>query len=144
MEAGGIPPVFLTTFNHKRYAMKNSIQFITDETGIRTGVIMSVAEYERLLNQADPDDGLEDVPYEAGEHDDETIPHEVVSIMIDDDVSLLAAWRIYRRMTQQEVAELLEVKQSAVSQFERAGMPRKATLKKLAEIYNCRPGQLAD
>ncbi|EMK9626379.1 transcriptional regulator, partial [Escherichia coli] len=85
--------------------MKNSVQFITDNAGVRTGVIMSVAEYERLLSLADPDDDFESIQYEAGEHDNETIPHEVVSIMIDDDVSLLAAWRIYRRMTQQEVAE---------------------------------------
>lgn len=87
--------------------MKNSVQFITDNAGVRTGVIMSVAEYERLLSLADPDDDFESIQYEAGEHDNETIPHEVVSIMIDDDVSLLAAWRIYRRMTQQEVAERL-------------------------------------
>ena len=124
--------------------MKNSVQFITDNAGVRTGVIMSVAEYERLLSLADPDEDFESIQYEAGEHDNETIPHEVVSIMIDDDVSLLAAWRIYRRMTQQEVAECLGVKQSAVSQFERAGAPRKSTLEKLAEIYNCRPNQLAD
>ncbi|HFW3087558.1 TPA: helix-turn-helix domain-containing protein [Salmonella enterica subsp. enterica serovar Reading] len=84
------------------------------------------------------------IPYEPGEYDDEVIPHDVVSIMVDEDVSLLAAWRIYRRMTQKEVAELLGVKQSAVSQFEKVEIPRKTTLEKLAEIYDCHIGQLAD
>lgn len=124
--------------------MKTGIQFITDEKGIKKSVILPLEEYERLVSEADSDDRYESIPYEAGEHDDETIPHDVVSIMVDEDVSLLAAWRIYRRMTQKEVAELLGVKQSAVSQFERVETPRKATLEKLAEIYDCRTGQLAD
>ncbi|ECT1022364.1 transcriptional regulator [Salmonella enterica] len=124
--------------------MKTGIQFITDEKGIKKSVILPLEEYERLVSEADSDDRYESIPYEAGEHDDETIPHDVVSIMVDENVSLLAAWRIYRRMTQKEVAELLGVKQSAVSQFEKAETPRKATLEKLAEIYDCRTGQLAD
>ncbi|EAW9081374.1 helix-turn-helix domain-containing protein [Salmonella enterica] len=124
--------------------MKTGIQFITDEKGIKKSVILPLEEYERLVSKADSDDCYESIPYEAGEHDDETIPHAVVSIMVDEDVSLLAAWRIYRRMTQKEVAELLGVKQSAVSQFEKVETPRKATLEKLAEIYDCRTGQLAD
>ena len=49
--------------------MKNSVQFITDNAGVRTGVIMSVAEYERLLSLADPDDDFESIQYEAGEND---------------------------------------------------------------------------
>lgn len=124
--------------------MKTGIQFITDEKGIKKSVILPLEEYERLVSEADSDDRYESIPYEAGEHDDETIPHDVISIMVDEDVSLLAAWRIYRRMTQKEVAELLGVKQSAVSQFEKVETPRKATLEKLAEIYDCRTGQLAD
>ncbi|ASD87106.1 helix-turn-helix transcriptional regulator [Salmonella enterica] len=124
--------------------MKTGVQFITDEKGTKKSVILSISEYERLINEADRDGDYESVPYEAGEHDDDSIPHDVVSIMVDDDVSLLAAWRIYRRMTQKEVAGLLGVKQSAVSQFEKVETPRKATLEKLAEIYDCRVGQLAD
>ncbi|EAM5551758.1 helix-turn-helix transcriptional regulator [Salmonella enterica] len=124
--------------------MKTGIQFITDEKGIKKSVILSIQEYERLVDEADMDENYESVTYEAGEYDDETIPHDVISIMVDEQVSLLAAWRIYRRMTQKEVADLLGVKQSAVSQFEKVETPRKATLEKLAEIYDCRVGQLAD
>ncbi|MFP1452937.1 hypothetical protein ACLB1N_22180 [Escherichia coli] len=39
--------------------MKNSVQFITHNAGVRTGVIMSVAEYERLLSLAYSDDDFE-------------------------------------------------------------------------------------
>ncbi|EOY8363126.1 helix-turn-helix domain-containing protein [Salmonella enterica subsp. salamae] len=124
--------------------MKTGIQFITDEKGIKKSVILPLEEYERLVSEADADENYESVPYKVGEHDDETIPHDVISIMVDEDVSLLAAWRIYRRMTQKEVAELLGVKQSAVSQFEKVETPRKATLEKLAEIYDCQIGHLAD
>ncbi|HCL5286333.1 TPA: helix-turn-helix domain-containing protein [Salmonella enterica] len=124
--------------------MKTGIQFITDEKGIKKSVILPLEEYERLVSEADADENYESVPYKVGEHDDESIPHDVVSIMVDEDVSLLAAWRIYRRMTQKEVAELLGVKQSAVSQFEKVETPRKATLEKLAEIYDCQIGHLAD
>ncbi|EDZ9931133.1 helix-turn-helix domain-containing protein [Salmonella enterica] len=124
--------------------MKTGIQFITDEKGIKKSVILSIQEYERLVDEADMDENYESVPHEVGEYDDETIPHDVISIMVDEQVSLLAAWRIYRRMTQKEVADLLGVKQSAVSQFEKVETPRKATLEKLAEIYDCRVGQLAD
>ncbi|EBP4586307.1 helix-turn-helix transcriptional regulator [Salmonella enterica] len=124
--------------------MKTGIKFITDEKGTKKSVILSISEYERLINEADRDEDYESVPYEAGKYDDEAIPHDVVSIMVDGNVSLLAAWRIYRRMTQKEVADLLGVKQAAVSQFERVETPRKATLEKLAEIYDCRIGQLSD
>ncbi|EFV3689836.1 helix-turn-helix domain-containing protein [Salmonella enterica subsp. enterica serovar Pomona] len=124
--------------------MKTGIQFITDEKGIKKSVILPIQEYERLIDEADMDENYESVPHEAGEYDDETIPHDVISVMVDEQVSLLAAWRIYRRMTQKEVADLLGVKQSAISQFEKVETPRKATLEKLAEIYDCRVGQLAD
>ncbi|EHI8953348.1 helix-turn-helix domain-containing protein [Salmonella enterica] len=94
--------------------------------------------------EVESDEDCKSIPYEPGEYDDEVIPHDVVSIMVDENVSLLAAWRLYRRMTQKEVAELLGVKQSAVSQFEKVETPRKTTLEKLAEIYDCRIGQLSD
>ncbi len=65
-----------------------------------------------------------------------------VSIMVDDEVSLQAAWRIYRGLSQAEVAEKLGIKQAAVSQFEKSDRPRKATIEKLAALYDCRVNQL--
>ncbi|EYU13227.1 helix-turn-helix domain-containing protein [Photorhabdus aegyptia] len=119
-----------------------SIQFITDEHGKKQAVILPMDEYERLLAAADHDENYQIIPYTTEPNDDETIPHEVVSIMVDDEVSLQAAWRIYRGLSQAEVAEKLGIKQAAVSQFEKSERPRKATIEKLADLYDCRISQL--
>lgn len=120
-----------------------TIQFITDGNGNKQAVILSIAEYNQLLNDADRDEGFEPVPYTAGPNDDETIPHEVVSISVEKDVKLQAAWRIYRRLSQADVAEALGMTQAAVSQMEKADAPRKATLEKLAKLYECRVTQIS-
>ncbi|MBD2816495.1 helix-turn-helix transcriptional regulator [Xenorhabdus sp. Flor] len=118
------------------------IQFITDENGNKQAVVLPIAEYERLLAALDRDEDYVSIPYTKGAHDDETIPHEVISIMVDEEITLHAAWRIYRGLSQTEVAEKLGIKQAAVSQFEKAERPRQATLEKLAALYGCRPTQL--
>ena len=46
------------------------------------------------------------------------LPGEVCDVMHKENVSLQAAWRILRGMSQQEVAEKLGISQSAVSQLE--------------------------
>ena len=119
-----------------------TIQFITDGNGNKQAVIISIEEYNRLLNDADRDEDFAPIPYSAGPNDDETIPHEVVSISVEKDVKLQAAWRIYRRMSQADVAEVLGMTQAAVSQMEKADSPRKVTLEKLANLYDCRVTQL--
>ncbi|REF27994.1 helix-turn-helix protein [Xenorhabdus cabanillasii] len=118
------------------------IQFITDENGNKQAVVLPIAEYERLLAALDHDEDYVSIPYTKGANDDETIPHEVISIMVDEKIPLHAAWRIYRGLSQTEVAEKLGIKQAAVSQFEKAERPRQATLEKLAALYGCRPTQL--
>ncbi|MCG3462216.1 helix-turn-helix domain-containing protein [Xenorhabdus bovienii] len=90
----------------------------------------------------DRDEDYVSIPYTKGANDDETIPHEVISIMVDEETTLHAAWRIYRGLSQTEVAEKLGIKQAAVSQFEKSERPRQATLDKLAALYACRPTQL--
>lgn len=71
-----------------------SKQYIYDEAGKPQFVVLPVAEYERLLSASDGE--WETIPVEADEHDDETIPHDVAGIMIEQEVSLQAAWRIWR------------------------------------------------
>ena len=64
--------------------------------------------------------------------------------MIDQDVSLLAAWRIYRNLSQQEVAEMTGLTQSAISQAEcKDSKPQKKIREKLAKIFDCLPEQLS-
>ncbi|MCC8374155.1 MULTISPECIES: helix-turn-helix domain-containing protein [Photorhabdus] len=118
------------------------INFITDENGVRQSVILPIAEYERLLALSDRDEDYVSVSYEVGENDEETIPHEVVGIMVEQQISIIAAWRVYRDLSQSEVAEKLGVGQSAVSQWEKSEKPRRSTLEKLATLYDCRIGQL--
>ncbi|CDM92182.1 helix-turn-helix domain-containing protein [Xenorhabdus bovienii] len=90
----------------------------------------------------DRDEDYVSIPYTKGANDDETIPHEVISIMVDEETTLHAAWRIYRGLSQTEVAEKLGIKQAAVSQFEKSERPRQVTLEKLSALYACRPTQL--
>ncbi|PHM74912.1 transcriptional regulator [Xenorhabdus kozodoii] len=44
----------------------------------------------------DRDEDYVSIPYTKGANDDETIPHEVISIMVDEETTLQAAWRIVR------------------------------------------------
>jgi len=73
-----------------------------------------------------------------------TIPHDIVEIMVDKDCNLLKAWRIYKGLTQREVAEKAGITQAALSQMEKADNPRNATLEKLAKALELDPEQLAD
>ncbi|PHM52369.1 helix-turn-helix domain-containing protein [Xenorhabdus hominickii] len=118
------------------------IQFITDENGNKQAVVLPIEEYERLLAAVDRDEDYVSIPYTKGSNDDETIPHEVISIMVDEEITLHAAWRMYRGISQTEVAEKLGITQAAISQFEKSERPRQATLEKLSTLYNCRPTQL--
>lgn len=118
-----------------------SKQYIYDEAGKPQFVVLPVAEYEKLLSDAEGE--WESIPIEASPDDDETVPHEVVGIMIDQEVSLQAAWRIHRDLSQYDVAEKLGTTQSAISQLERAeSKPQKKTRERLAKLYDCRPEQL--
>ncbi|MEN5281133.1 helix-turn-helix transcriptional regulator [Serratia marcescens] len=116
------------------------LQYIHDDSGKPLYVVLPLDEYKKLVSQRNDD---ESIPYRADEHDDETVPHEVVSIMLNQDVSLIAAWRIFRGLSQYDVAEKLGTTQSAVSQWEAPhSKPQKKTREKLAALYRCQPAQM--
>lgn len=122
-----------------------NIQIIRDNSGNAQYAVVPYDEYLRLLSAADEDDDslYRSLPYTPGASDDVEIPHEVVSIKIDNGVSLLAAWRIYRGLSQVEVADKLGISQAAISQLEAVGSrPQKKTREKLALLYNCQPEQM--
>ncbi|MCG8155194.1 helix-turn-helix transcriptional regulator [Brenneria goodwinii] len=120
-----------------------SIQVIHDKNGNPEYAVVPYELYQRLIANADDNALYESVPYVSDDDDDVTIPHEVVSIHIDQDVSIQAAWRILRGLSQQEVAKALGITQAAVSQLESPdSRPQKRTRNKLAELYNCKPEQL--
>lgn len=122
--------------------MKN-IQFLTDADGIKQSAVIPIELFERLVESADLDEFYESIPVKPGPHDDELIPNEVVTIKYDKDVSLQAAWRIYRGMSQEDVAAALGITQAGVANMEKRRKPQKATLEKLAQLYDCRIGQIS-
>ncbi|MEX2953565.1 helix-turn-helix domain-containing protein [Serratia fonticola] len=116
-----------------------AVQIIRNDKGEPQYAVVPYSEYEKLINARNE---WEDVPYTASKSDDVTVPNAIVKIMIDQEVSLLAAWRIYRDLSQYDVAEKLGTTQSTVSQWEASGRPQKRTREKLAALYDCSPEQL--
>jgi len=50
--------------------MSTALQYVTDEKGEKTAVVVPIAEYERLLED------LDDLAVAAERRDEPTIPHE--------------------------------------------------------------------
>ncbi|CAH5743095.1 hypothetical protein AI2943V1_3829 [Klebsiella oxytoca] len=126
-----------------------AVQLIKDDEGNPQYVVIPYNEYFQMrLKMAEYDDEKEeeweDVPYESDEYDDIPLPDSVCDIMDKEKVSLQAAWRILRGLSQQEVADKLGISQSAVSQLEAIdSRPQKRTREKLAAIYGCRQEQIS-
>lgn len=79
----------------------------------------------------------------AGEVDALTLPHEIVSRHLINDVPLTRCWREYLDITQAELARRLSVSQAQVAQWESASAkPRHTTLKKLATAMGIHIRQL--
>jgi ribosome-binding protein aMBF1 (putative translation factor) len=75
----------------------------------------------------------------------DAIPQEVVEAHILREVPLVRAWREHLGLTQQQVAERAGMKQSALARLERGeSVPRKATLRRLAEAMGLTVGQLEE
>jgi len=70
-------------------------------------------------------------PAQTPKHKEWT-PHEVVEILVSEQISPAAAWRKYLGLTQAEVAARIGISQSAYAQQETATKPRKATREKIA------------
>lgn len=100
---------------------------LRDLGGEATHYVLTVAEYKALLNHGAP-------PKAGTKH----LPNDV-SILINGGVTLLAAWRIHRGFSQEQVAQFLEVVQATVSKFESHRPGKSAGARyfgKLALLYN--------
>ncbi|MFC0913724.1 helix-turn-helix domain-containing protein [Pasteurella multocida] len=118
------------------------LQYINDTNGKPQFVVLPIEEFKRLT-ALDDDLIFQDVPYQSDHTDNETVPNEVINIMFDQDLSVLAAWRVYRGLSQYDVAVKTGLTQSSISQAEKKGSkPQQKTCERLAAIYNCKPEQL--
>lgn len=86
-------------------------------------VILSAVEYERLKNLADDAEDVADAEailarLNAG---DGAMPSVVLGLMLDQDLSPIAAWRRYRGMSQSALARASGLSQVWISRIERGG-----------------------
>ncbi|RJL46495.1 helix-turn-helix domain-containing protein [Pectobacterium carotovorum] len=120
----------------------SNIQYITDERGQKISAVIPIALFEKLIHNSELDELYQPVQNDTGASDDVQYPNEVINILTAKNCTMQAAWRIYRGMTQKQVAEKLGIKQSTVSEFEKSERPRKENIERLAELYHCKPEQL--
>jgi len=102
-------------------------QTILDSNGKPAFVVVPYAEFVKLPGVVRP--GM--------------IPNEVVGKRIMNEVSMLAAWREYLMLTQEEMAKRMGITQAGYAQIEAAKRPRKATLEKAAAAMGITLDQLA-
>ena len=100
-------------------------QIIKDISGSPLFVVVPYQEYLSLISD---DAGL--------------VPHEVVSIMVDKDITLTKAWREHLGLTQQEVAAKLNMSQPGYQQIENSENMTAETRKKVAHAFGIKPSQL--
>jgi len=126
-----------------------AVQIIKDEEGKAQYAVIPYSEYFHMrlamLEYDDEDENeWEDIPYESDIYDNVGLPGEVCNLMHSEQVSLQAAWRILRGLSQQAVPDKLGISQSAVSQLEAVdSRPQKRTREKLAAIYGCKQEQIS-
>jgi len=100
----------------------------------------------QILNGPDGKPAFVVIPYDdymrGHLRDGDHTPHEVVGMMVKNDWTPVRAWREYLGLTQQEVAERLNISQSAYAQQETSDKLRKATREKIAGAFNIAPALL--
>lgn len=73
------------------------------------------------------------------------LPHQVVGLCIEQNLTLIAAWRTYLGLSQQQLAEKIGISQSAIAQIEKQGSkPQQRTLIKIAEALGLSLAQLSE
>ncbi|MEQ3694374.1 MAG: helix-turn-helix transcriptional regulator [Alcanivorax sp.] len=81
----------------------------------------------------------------SNKHTQTTIPHEVVGLMIEKNISPMAAWRKHRGLSQVQLAQKLGLTQGAIAQAEKLGnKPHIETLRTWAEALECEVDQLTE
>lgn len=110
---------------------RTEVQTIRDQNGTAVYAVVPIADYKELVVQART----------AGLRKQGTVPHEVVSLMVDG-ASAARAWREHLGLTQIQVASRMKISQAALAQMEKSVRPRKATRIKLAAALRISVEQL--
>tara|TARA_R110002167_G_scaffold98718_13_gene259443 strand:+ start:34 stop:282 length:249 start_codon:yes stop_codon:yes gene_type:complete len=72
-------------------------------------------------------------------------PHEVVGYQLEQGLSLIGAWRKYRRLTQADLATRLGISQPALAQIEKPdAKPQPKTLARVARALGVSVAQLRE
>ncbi|MEI8244368.1 MAG: helix-turn-helix transcriptional regulator [Lentisphaerota bacterium] len=109
----------------------NNVQIIkTNNVPTYAVWVLPYQDYKKLSHQI------------AQEAEAETIPHEVVSYMVDHDCSIVKAWRVCLNKTQKAIAGKMGITQGSYSTIENSKTNQKATLEKLATALGISPVQL--
>jgi len=112
---------------------------ILEANGRPAFVVLPYKEYRQLVAAAKPASHPRRIP--AGD----SVPHEVMSLKVANDWSLIRAWREYLGLTQAEVARRLEVRQPTYARMEAPdARPRLATRQRIAAALGVSAGQLED
>jgi ribosome-binding protein aMBF1 (putative translation factor) len=106
-----------------------NIQIINGPDGKPAFVVLPYDEYMRTQRPEPP----------KSKNGEAMIPHEVVELMIMQDMTPVRAWREYLGMTQADVAARIGISQSAYAQQEAAPKNRKATREKIAAALGISP-----
>lgn len=106
-----------------------NLRTIPDASGAPAFVVVPIRAYAALLTKA------------RGAARRRTIPHEVVSLMVDG-FSAARAWREFRGLTQAAIARRMRISQPALAQIEASVRPRRATRVRLAKALGISVEQL--
>ncbi|GHB27441.1 helix-turn-helix domain-containing protein [Salinicola rhizosphaerae] len=104
-------------------------------------------ENVQIINGPDGAPAYVVIPYQdylASHSAPDLIPNEVVGIVVNEDTTMVAAWRRYLGLTQAQVAERIGISQSAYAQQEAARKPRLPTLEKIATALGLTVEQLSE
>lgn len=104
---------------------------IIHQNGTPAFAVVPYDQWQSLIGQGNEEDGY--------------IPHEVLGLQLKQDISLVAAWRKYLKISQKDLATRLGVSQPAVANLEKLDANlRKSTLEKLAVAFNIELKQLIE
>lgn len=103
-------------------------RIMLDPNGEPEFVVIPIAEYRELMRVADRSPG---------------VPNSVVRLVFDSGFSPVRAWREYKGLTQEQVAERMGIRQPTYAEHEQSGKKlRRSTLEKIAKALEIVPEQL--